>query len=203
MGRVSITLPGSVNESWTLIVPLVPLNAQRPRDGGCLSRGQPCWAYSPFMGSGHPVSMTGVEVHDMSRTEKFREQHRDLVAMVGQLAPHLTPARLAKESAEVRSLLSQFAAKLNVHLAMEDKALYPQLLQHKDPAVQGKAKTFMDQMGGIKEAFSGYMAKYPTAHAIEASPAGFISDTEGLIKVLAARIQAEDSDLYALVDRLE
>lgn len=138
----------------------------------------------------------------MSRTEKFREQHKELVDMVGLLQPLLSPAKLSKEGALARSLLGQFAAKLNIHLAMEDKALYPQLLQHKDLAVQAKAKAFMDQMGGIKDAFTAYMGKYPSAHAIEAAPTAFISDTEGLIKVLAARIQSEDSDLYALVDRL-
>jgi Hemerythrin HHE cation binding domain len=138
----------------------------------------------------------------MSKTEKFRETHKELIEMVGQLQPLLNPAKLSKESAQARSLLGQFAAKLNMHLAMEDKALYPQLLQHKDPLVQAKAKAFMDQMGGIKDAFTAYMGKYPSAHAIEAAATAFISDTEGLIKVLAKRIQSEDSDLYALVDRL-
>ena len=139
----------------------------------------------------------------MSKTQKYREQHQELVAMVGQLKPLLNPAGLAKDGGAARSLLSAFAGKLNVHLAMEDKALYPQLLNHKDAAVQGKAKAFMDEMGGIKEAFTAYLGKYPSAMAIQAAASAFIADTEGLVKVLAKRIQAEDSDLYALVDRLD
>lgn len=139
----------------------------------------------------------------MSKTQKYREQHQELVEMVGQLKAMLNPAGLAKDGGPVRSLLSGFAGKLNVHLAMEDKALYPQLLAHKDAAVQGKAKAFMDEMGGIKDAFVAYLGKYPTPQAIQGAAAAFVVDTEGLIKVLAKRIQSEDSDLYALVDRLE
>lgn len=123
--------------------------------------------------------------------------------MVGQLQPLLKPAALAQDASAVRTLLSGLAGKLNVHLAMEDKALYPQLLQHKDPAVQAKAKAFMEEMGGIKAAFSGYLGKYPSAQAIQAASQGFVTDTEAVIKVLAKRIQAEDSDLYELVDRLD
>ena len=139
----------------------------------------------------------------MSKTQKYREQHQELVAMVGQLQPLLKPATLAQDASWARSLLSGLAGKLNVHLAMEDKALYPQLLQHKDPAVQAKAKAFIDEMGGIKDAFAAFLGKYPSAQAIQGSPQGFVTDTEAVVKVLARRIQAEDSDLYALVDRLD
>lgn len=138
-----------------------------------------------------------------AKTELFREQHKGLLGVVGQLKPLLEPAKLAKNAAQARTLLNQFAGKLNVHLAMEDKALYPQLLKHHDPAVQGKAKTFMDQMGGIKEAFGAYLNKYPSAEVIQGATAAFISDTEGLLKVVAKRIQSEDTDLYVLVDKLD
>jgi len=137
-----------------------------------------------------------------SKTEMFRTQHKDLLGIVGQLRHLLDPTKLAKDGAPARTLLNQLAGKLNVHLAMEDKSLYPQLLKYKDPAVQAKAKTFMDQMGGIKEAFGAYMAKYPSAQVIEKAAAAFVSDSEGLAKVVAKRMQSEDMDLYALVDRL-
>ena len=138
----------------------------------------------------------------MSKTQHYRDQHQELTAMVGQLQIFLDPGNLAKDASEPRHLLSLFAAKLNMHLALEDKALYPQLLKHKDSAVQAKAKRFMDEMGSIKEAFGAYMGKYPSAQAIQAAPAAFITDSNGLIKVLAKRIHSEDSDLYALVDQI-
>jgi hemerythrin-like domain-containing protein len=138
----------------------------------------------------------------MSRTTTYREQHQELVGVVGQLSALLDPAQLAKDAQLVRSVLIHLAGKLNLHLAMEDKALYPQLLKHADPAVQAKAKAFIDEMGGIKEAFGDYLKRYPNSQTIQGAAEAFVSDTQGLIKVLAKRIQAEDSDLYAMVDQL-
>ncbi len=138
----------------------------------------------------------------MQRTEKFRDTHRELVQIVGEISKLLKVDELGKDASAVRSLLSQLAAKLNMHLAMEDKALYPELLRHKDPGVQAKAKAFVAQMGGIKEAFVGYLARYPSVQAIQASPQKFIQETQQVFQVLADRIQAEDNDLHPLVDRL-
>jgi hypothetical protein len=139
----------------------------------------------------------------MSRTEKYREQHRELEALIGQMAAGFDPARLAQDASPMRTLLSQLAGKVKVHLAMEDSALYPSMLKHPNPSVQAKAKAFMDEMGGIKQAFAAYLAKFPSAQAIQADPKGFIEATGAIAGALGKRIHAEDSDLYALVDRLD
>ena len=138
----------------------------------------------------------------MSRTDKYREQHRDLEAVVSQIVPLLQEGTLAEDASQVRSLLSQLAGKLNVHLAMEDSALYPSLVKHPKPEVQAKAKAFIEEMGGIKHAFGGYLAHWPSAPAIQAAPKDFIKETSALAGALAKRIQSEDNDLYAMVDRL-
>ena len=138
----------------------------------------------------------------MSQTDKYRAQHRELEAVVGQLVPLLDPAALAGNATAARSLLSQLAGKLNVHLAMEDSALYPTLLKHPRPEVQAKAKAFMVEMGGIKKAFVDYLARWPSGPAIQAKPAEFITETESLAGALAKRIHSEDHDLYVMVDEL-
>lgn len=138
----------------------------------------------------------------MSRTQKFRDQHRDIEALAAQIASHLKADALARDAAPVRALLSQLAGKVNVHLAMEDNALYPALLKHPTPAVQAKARAYQEDMGGIKQAFTAYLASYPSAQAIQADPRGFIQATTGITEALARRIRAEDTDLYALVDSL-
>jgi Hemerythrin HHE cation binding domain len=138
----------------------------------------------------------------MARTDKFRSQHAELVQAAADFSKLLSPAQLGKDGGPARQQLAQLAGKLNVHLAMEDKSLYPGLLRHKDPAVQAKAKKFIDEMGGIKKAFAAYSGKWPSAAAIQANAGGFVQETQALFGVLAQRIQAEDNDLYKLVDAL-
>ena len=45
----------------------------------------------------------------MGRTDKFRDQHRELEAVVGQLVKVLDPKALAGDVAGARTLLSQLA----------------------------------------------------------------------------------------------
>lgn len=138
----------------------------------------------------------------MASTTRFREQHTELMALAGEIAAMLDPARVKGEPEKIRHLLSQLAGKLKIHLAVEDNALYPTLLAHPSPEIQAKAKAFVDEMGGIKQAFMAYLDKYPSPRELEASPEAFVRDTRGLFAVLEKRIHAEDTDLYQVLDAL-
>lgn len=138
----------------------------------------------------------------MSFTESYRKQHKEMLDIATQISQHLKPDVLAKDAKPVRSLLSQLFGKLNIHLAMEDKALYPRLLQHDDTKVKQMANSFIKEMGGIAEAAKEYNGKWAQITKIQDSPQEFIQDTKGLFSTLAKRIQKEDNELYELVDKI-
>jgi iron-sulfur cluster repair protein YtfE (RIC family) len=139
----------------------------------------------------------------MKRTQVFREQHADLLAVATKLKPLLDVSKLKQDASQARAMLNSLAGKLNVHLAMEDKSLYPDLLAGNDPTIKAKAKKFVTEMGGIKETFKSYMGRYPSPEAIAKAPAEFIKETSEILGVLAKRISAEDTDLYVAVDNLK
>jgi hypothetical protein len=139
----------------------------------------------------------------MKRTQVYREQHADLLSMATKLKPLLDANKLKQDASAARGMLSNLAGKLTVHLAMEDKSLYPDLLANNDPAVKAKAKKFVTEMGGIKETFKAYLGRYPSSEAISKMPAEFVKDTSEILGVLAKRINAEDTDLYVAVDNLK
>jgi hypothetical protein len=139
----------------------------------------------------------------MKRTQVFREQHADLLSMATKLKPLLDAGKLKQDASAARVMLSNLAGKLNVHLAMEDKSLYPDLLASNDPTVKAKAKKFVTEMGGIKEAFKSYMGRYPSPEAIAKASAEFVKETSEILGVLGKRIHAEDTDLYVAVDNLK
>jgi hemerythrin-like domain-containing protein len=136
----------------------------------------------------------------MAATDSFREQHNELPAVAGEIGKTLDPAQRAKDATQARMLLSSLAGKLKVHLAMEDKTLYPRLMQDPDPKLSGLAKRFADEMGGIAEIFGGYMERWPSAEAIQEAPRRFVADTRKLFAALATRIEREDNQLYPLLD---
>jgi hypothetical protein len=134
----------------------------------------------------------------MAYTDNFKRQHQELLAMVGEIAGKLKsdPA----DAKALRALLSGLAGKLTVHLAMEDKALYPRLAQVNVDNSRAMAATFQKEMGGLAGAFADYNQKWQQ-NAILADPAGFARATQEVFGALGRRIARENAELYPLADR--
>ena len=132
----------------------------------------------------------------MGFTDKFKGQHDEILAIAGEIQEKLkgTP-----DAAAIRKLLSNMAGKVNFHLAMEDKALYPRLMEHKDASAKALAGKFMKEMGGLAQVFTDYNNKWQVS-AIKSDPAGFSNETRKVFGALSHRISRENSELYPLAD---
>lgn len=132
----------------------------------------------------------------MSFTDKFRQQHDEILALAGDIQQELK----AKGDAQaLRTLLSSLAGKLNFHLAMEDQALYPRIMKL-DPKAKELATRFVSEMGGLAQAFGAYNAKWQTS-AIRNDPAGFAEETREIFVALGKRVARENAELYPLADK--
>ncbi len=136
----------------------------------------------------------------MAATQRFRAQHDDLLKMAGEIAGKLNATQLAENANDVRMLLSKLLGKLNVHLSVEDKSLYPKLLNHSDPGIKTMAKRFIDEMGAIGQTVGNYNDKWKTASAIQEDPTSFIRETNTIFAALKKRIDKENNVLYKKVD---
>ncbi len=137
----------------------------------------------------------------MARTDSFRKQHEDMLKIVGEIQSLLSPEKVKSEAAKIRSLLSSLAGTLRVHLAAEDKALYPVLLKCNDDKTKTTAQKFMTEMGGINSALEKYLETFPSPKSI-AESAEFISKTKDLFLALGRRIDRENNELYNLADKV-
>jgi hypothetical protein len=131
----------------------------------------------------------------MSFTDKFRQQHEEILAIAGDIQKQIKTQADAKV---LRSHLSNLAGKLNFHLAMEDEALYPRIMKLDDKA-GALAKKFVAEMGGLSQAFAAYNTKWQTS-AIRADPAGFASETREMFVALGRRVARENAELYPVAD---
>ena len=133
-------------------------------------------------------------------TQNFREMHAELVTLAGEIGARLDPAALAADAGPARSLLSTLIGKLTIHLAMEDKSLYPQLKSHPDPEVRASAERFDAEMAAMAPAVLAFGQRWTEA-AIREDAAVFCEETRKLFAVLADRIKRENTQLYDLADR--
>ncbi|MGE0869609.1 MAG: hemerythrin domain-containing protein [Kofleriaceae bacterium] len=132
--------------------------------------------------------------------QQLRTEHQVLVARLDEVRNSIDPktGKLPLEKAVFA--LTMVKKSLLAHLGKEDEELYP-LLRHaasKDPAVHDLLKRFGDEMQQISAAALSFFEKYDNRGLFSQA---FPSDLEGLYKVLAARIQAEESELYPAYER--
>lgn len=139
----------------------------------------------------------------MARTDKFRQQHNELLALANELQALLHEDALSKDGAAARHCLGNLMGKLVMHLSTEDKVLYPELEAHKDPAVATLARRFANEMKATSASVVAYNGRWATPTAIKANAHDFIKETKEVIKILADRIKRENQELYAAADRSE
>lgn len=139
----------------------------------------------------------------MARTDRFRQQHNELLSLATELQGLLNETALAKDATAARTALSKLMGKLTMHLSTEDKVLYPELEASKDPAVSTMARRFSTEMKSTATAVGAYNARWGTPSVIKENPQTFIKETKGIVSVLADRIKRENQELYATADRSE
>jgi len=135
------------------------------------------------------------------KTKSYRDQHERMLMLAGQISQKLDLNALSKDASEVRNILSQLLGLLNIHLAMEDKALYPSMLSHSDAQISQTAKKFQEEMGGIGAVVGDYNKKWSSALKIQDNPSAFISESKNIFSALAKRIDRENNQLYPLFDK--
>lgn len=134
----------------------------------------------------------------MGYTDKFKAQHDEILRAANDIvAQH----KLKADAAVLRKLLSNLAGKVNFHLAMEDEALYPRLMESSDTATRSRASKFKTEMGGLGQAFADYNNKWQLT-AIRSDPEGFADATRKVFGALAKRIERENAELYPLADKV-
>ena len=138
----------------------------------------------------------------MFKTDIYRKQHDELLAVAGKIAPLLNSNDTTTKTNELLENLGELAAKLNTHLTMEDKALYPKLLSSNSEETIKTTNDFIEEMGGIKKVFEGYVSEWANPTAIKTRSDEFITATQGLFAALTQRIDKENTVLYPLADNL-
>lgn len=133
----------------------------------------------------------------MGYTDKFRSQHDEILRAMEEIGAQI---RAKATPAVLRKLLSGLAGKVGFHLAMEDQALYPRLMESSDAAVKTRATKFKDQMGDLGEVFTRYNTRWQVS-AIQADMEGFANETRKVMGALAKRIERENAELYPLADK--
>lgn len=137
----------------------------------------------------------------MSSLAQLREEHAELVKIVGELQ-RLIDQGSPPPQVDLFQVRRRLSSVLIAHLKAEDWVLYPPLLNSNDAAIASTAKEFVDEMGGLAQAYSVFNEKWD-ALSIEADWSHYQAEAKGIIDALTNRIIRENRDLYPLLERIQ
>lgn len=138
---------------------------------------------------------TGTHMQSM---QHLREEHAELGRLVFSFEKMIAP-KSPPPPVDLFELRQTFSKKLFAHLMAEDWMLYPEMLRSPDAAITGKARAFMDEMGGLVDAYKAWSNAWP-AGAVANNWPGFAAATKDLLEALKLRIARENRELYPLME---
>ena len=137
----------------------------------------------------------------MSDLLKLRQEHAQLVEIVGRLAKIIAEAD-PPSAGDLFRLRQQLTSTLIAHLKAEDWVLYPRLLASAEGKIAATAREFSEEMGGLAQAYTAYADKW-TATSIAEDWPGYCDETRGIIEALTNRITRENRELYPLLEAID
>jgi hypothetical protein len=133
--------------------------------------------------------------------DKFKQQHVDILQGIASLRK-LALAGVARNAAEIARGIVSMSATIKLHLAVEDRALYPAVARSADVDLARKGKEFQQEMDAIAAAYEAFAKRWNNARSLELDEGGFRDDANTVLRQVHERMQRENRDLYPRIEAM-
>lgn len=136
----------------------------------------------------------------ITNLNNYLRQHSE-IAKISKLIEDsalLNNEKIVENVKDITLNLNTLSGKLKVHLAAEDKFLYPELKNSDDVKTKDIATKFENEMGHIANDFAKYWEKYNFPKKIIENIENFKLDTKEIFAELSNRWNKEEKELYIL-----
>ncbi len=136
----------------------------------------------------------------MAEIKQLKEQHGELCELIRVLTV-LMENESVRTTRPVFELLERLSEKLKQHFILEDRILYPDLLEHEDNKIRNTARGFLGGTKVIDEFFSRYRKHWRRHQAIIDDYDSFLRESKELFAFLEKRIEAEENKFFPLIEK--
>ena len=136
----------------------------------------------------------------MIATADLKKQHKEIGSLVEVLSILIHSHVEVRQSPVVFELYTRLMEKLDSHLALEAKHLYPELLTCQDETVRLAANNFLRGGKVIHDFFAKYKKQWSKQQKIEENLQTFVQESEQLFSFLAKRINAEEGTFFRIIE---
>ena len=133
--------------------------------------------------------------------DTFKQQHVDLFRAITALR-ELAQLGVKEHAEGILQLMVSISTAIKLHLAAEDRVLYPALTDSSDPVTAQTGRRFQQEMGGLAAAYGVFARPWNRVGKIAGNPQGFKDGANIVFKALHERVQRENRELYPLAERV-
>jgi len=131
--------------------------------------------------------------------DKFKHQHADILGAIAGLRK-LVQAGIAEHAADISARIVAMSGIIKLHLAVEDRTLYPALEASGDLALARMSVHYRGEMDGISGAYLAFAAKWNTPRRLAEQPETFRDEANVVLKTLYERMKKEDREFYPAIE---
>ena len=131
--------------------------------------------------------------------DKYKHQHIDILGAIAGLRT-LVQTGIADHAAEISQRIVAMSGIIKLHLAVEDKFLYPALEASGNAHLAKLSRHYRDEMTGIASAYLAFAATWNTPRLLIEQPEVFRGEANSVLKTLYERMKKEDRDFYPAIE---
>lgn len=133
--------------------------------------------------------------------DKFKRDHVTILSSIDNLRT-LVRAGVEQNASEISRLIVSMSSTIKLHLAAEDRVLYPAFMKSGDPQVAEVGQRFQTEMSGIAGTYMKFAGKWNIGSKITADPEGFRKEANGVFKTIWQRMLRENKELYVVAESI-
>jgi iron-sulfur cluster repair protein YtfE (RIC family) len=131
--------------------------------------------------------------------DKFKRQHIDILSAIADLRK-LVQSGIANHAADIAQRIVAMSGIIKLHLAVEDRVLYPALEASGNSQLAGMGQKYRQEMDGIAGSYLNFAAKWNTPRQLAEEPEAFREEANQVLKALYDRMKREDREFYPAIE---
>lgn len=133
--------------------------------------------------------------------ERFKRQHDEILQRIDALRV-LARNGVAANAQAIAQGVSDLGTVVKLHLAIEDRILYPAARQAPDQQVSEMAARYQDEMKGIASAYIRFTTKWSNPDELAQEPEAFRAAANTVLKAVYERMQRENREFYPAIEQM-
>lgn len=131
--------------------------------------------------------------------DRFKHQHVEILQGIAELR-RLAHAGIETNASAIAAKVNALSTLVKLHLAIEDRILYPAVQNAGDPRLAEMGKAYQDDMKGIAGHYINFARRWSQARQVATEPEAFRNDANTVLKMVHQRMQRENTEFYPAIE---